>query len=419
MAFGDSPHDHALRSAWGAFCDELRDAGDKAFKDYNPPNALQRADAFRFLTQNLGQAFDLALETRNTDYPLLHSFCTPTCKLGADAADFTYQQVWIDGHNNYRIHGTLGTSRFLNFTVQGPRNETQASTGWPSLHEPFGDTPEVNLFKHQIKADDDGRFELFIGGEQRGLNWLPTTPGSRKLFIRQGFDRWDETATQLTIEREGMTTPAPLPEVDTMVEAMQWAGDFISGLMRDWPDHPYQYSGGVVDPAYLNEFPPQRSANSADDAKRGRLAAHMCWALADDEALIVEFDAHDGFWMVSLGGAFMNSMDFLYRPVSYTPARASVDSDNKIRLILCHEDPGVHNWLDTQEFARGNLTYRNLLSQTGASFTTQLVKRHELDSVLPGDTRKVSHDERVLQLQERFRGIKRRYAGWGGGIVWS
>ncbi|MBV9509277.1 MAG: hypothetical protein JO303_03220, partial [Caulobacteraceae bacterium] len=60
MAFGDSPHDQPLKEAWGAFCDRLKAAGDLVFKDVNPANPLQRADGFRYLTQNLGQAFDLA-----------------------------------------------------------------------------------------------------------------------------------------------------------------------------------------------------------------------------------------------------------------------------------------------------------------------------------------------------------------------
>ncbi len=409
MAFGDSPDDKALREAWSEFCDRLKAAGDKAFKDYNPANPLQRADAFRFLTQNLGQAFDLALETKDTRYPMIHPFCTPTRKLGADAADFTYRQAWIDGQSAYRVTGNIGTARFLNFTVQGARPETQPNTGWPSLHEPFGDIPETNLFKHDLETDANGNFELYIGGKEQGANWLPTTPESRKLFIRQGFDSWDETPAPLSIERVDMESPRPLPTPDTLIEAMDWAGNFVTGLMNDWPDHPYQYSGGVVDPNYLNQFPPDASANTEEDARRGRLAAHMCWALEADEALIVEFDSHDGFWMVSLGGAFMNSLDYLYRPVSYTPARTAVDGDGKVRLILSHEDPGYHNWLDTQGFTAGNLTYRNLLSKKTTEFSTRLVKRSELASALPADSATVTPGERVAEMQRRFDSIRRRY----------
>lgn len=410
MALGDCPDDAALQEAWARFCEQLRMAGDQVFKSHNPANPLQRADAFRFLTQNLGQAFDLALETKDTRYPMLHAFCTPTCKLGGDAADFTYGQAWIDGNHTYRISGNTGTARFFNVTVQGPRPATQPNTGWPSLHEPFGDIPEANLFKHQIDTNADGSFELFIGGEKRDKNWLPTTAATRKLFIRQGFDSWEETPAQLSIERVGMEAPRPLPTPSTMIDAMDWAGNFLTGMMHDWPDHPYQFSAGIVDPAYINQFPPDRAANSTDDVKRGRLAAHMCWQLAADEALIVEFDAHDGFWMVSLGGAFMNSMDYLYRPVSFTPARTHVNSDNKVRLILAHEDPGYHNWLDTQNFAAGNLTYRNLMSTATTNFRTKLVKRSALESELPLDTATSTPSDRIEQLRTRFNSIRLRYS---------
>ncbi|MGB7867169.1 MAG: hypothetical protein WBM01_02555, partial [Mycobacterium sp.] len=105
MAYGDGPSDEKLRNAWQRFCDQLRSAGDDVFKDANPGSPILRADAFRFLTQNLGQAFDLALETKDPAYPQIHPFCTPTRKLGGDVADFTYRQAWIDGDHAYRISG--------------------------------------------------------------------------------------------------------------------------------------------------------------------------------------------------------------------------------------------------------------------------------------------------------------------------
>jgi hypothetical protein len=407
MAYQDCRDDEALRSAWRAFCERLQAAGDRVFKDYNPPTPLHRADAFRFLTQNLGQAFALGLETKDTRYPVLHTFVTPFCKLGGDCADFVYQQAWIDGESVYKISGNRGTARFLNFTVQGPRPEKQPGTDWPSLNEPFGDIPEANLFGHQLETQWDGSFELYIGGAKRGPNWLPTTSGSRKLFLRQGFDRWSELPVQMRIERLGMSEPRPMPTPETMMQAMDWAGRFVTGLMDDWPDHPYNYSGGVVDSVNVNAFPPE--ANTASDRRRGRAVANMCWHLAADEALIVEFNSHDGFWMMTNMGVFFNSMDYLYRPVSYTPSRAKVDRDGKIRLILCHEDPGYHNWMDTQGFERGNLTYRNLMSEAQTFFRTQVVKRSQLAAALPADAVKISPEQRLHQMRERFDAIRQRY----------
>jgi len=407
MAFGDGKDDAALRNAWQQFCQQLQQAGDRVFKDSNPASPLHRADAFRFLTQNLGQAFDLALETSDTKYPALHAFCGPNRKLGGDAADFVYQQAWIDGDSIYKISGYKGTARFLNFTVQGPRPDKQPGTEIPSLHEPFGDIPEANLFGHQLHAEPDGSFELFIGGPQRERNWLPTTSGSRKLFLRQGFDRWDEMPARMRIERVDMNTPRPLPTPHIMINAMEWAGQFVTNLMNDWPDHPYHYSP-MVDAINVNTFPTD-SEQDGTDKKRGRAVAHMCWQLAADEALIVEFDSPDGFWMVSNMGVFFNSMDYLYRPVSYTPSRTHVSTDKKVRLIICREDPGFHNWLDTQGFERGNLTYRNLLSTASTTFATRLVKYKDLARELPVDTARVTPAERAQQLQARFEGIRQRY----------
>lgn len=408
MAFGDSPCDQPLQSAWKAFCRQLEAAGERVFKDYNPATPLHRADAFRFLTQNLGQAFDLALETKDTRYPVLHTFCTPYCKLGGDAADFVYQQAWIDGESIYKISGNRGTARFLNFTVQGPRAEKQPGTDIPSLHEPFGDIPEANLFGTQLESAWDGSFELYIGGPKRAGNWLPTTPGSRKLFLRQGFDRLDEIPARMRIERIGMTEPRPLPTPDDLIASMDWAGKFVVGLMDDWPDHSHNYSP-FCDPINVKRFPPDPSEDGSADQKRGRMVAHLIWELASDEALIIEFDSHDGFWMIANMGVFFNSMDYLYRPISYTPSRAKVDSDGKVRLILSHDDPGYHNWMDTQRFDRGNTTYRNLMSTRTTSFRTQLVKARDLAEALPADSARISPEERVAQLHARFDGIRQRY----------
>jgi hypothetical protein len=406
MAFRDGSDDEALHAAWGEFCERLKLAGDRVFKDYNPPTPGQRVDAFRFLTQNLGQAFDLALETRNTRYPELHDFCNPHRKLGGDAADFVYQQAWIDGQSVYKISGNRGTCRFLNFTVQGPRPEKQPGTDFRSLHDPFGDIPEANLFGQQLETAWDGSFELYIGGPQRGPNWLPTTPGSRKLFLRQGFDRWEERPATMRIERIDMAEPRPVPTPGEMIGAMDWAGRFVEAVMTDWPDHPFMI--GAVNPNTPNVFP--GALGDSGDKKRGRAAANMYWEIAPDEALIVEFDSHDGFWMLSNMGVFFNSMDYLYRPVSYTPSRTKVDADGKVRLVLSHDDPGFHNWLDTQGFVRGNLTYRNLMNENSADFRTQLVKRAQLEQALPADSARVTADERARLLHARFNGIRQRYS---------
>jgi hypothetical protein len=412
VTYGDTEHDAALRSAWRDLCESLKDAGDLAFKDTSPANALQRADAFRYLTQNLGQAFDLALETKDTRYPQLHPFCGPSRKLGGDNADFIYLQAWIDGSSVYKITGHRGTARFLNFTVQGPRPDTDVYYGadHPNLHEPFGDTPEANLLGDALVADGDGRFVLYIGGPERGPNWLPTTPASRKLFLRQGFDSWDEEPARLSIERIDMDEPRPLPTPERVIESMGWAADFLTGAMRDWPDRELAI-GSLHGEDEVNVFPASRFGTTAEerDARRGRFIATMPWRLAPTEALVIELAGSGSFWMLTNMGAFWNSMDYVYRPVSYTPSRATVDGDGQVRLVMAHSDPGYHNWIDTQGFAEGYITYRNIQSRDFPPIRTELVRVDDLAARLPNDTRRVTPAERAAQMHERFDAIRRRY----------
>ena len=106
---------------------------------------------------------------------------------------------------------------------------------------------------------------------------------------------------------------------------------------------------------------------------------------------------------------FFNSMDYLYRPVSYTPSRTAVDADGRIRLVMAHRDPGVQNWLDTQGFERGNLTYRHMLEGRPAVLSTRVVGFDDVRDALPADTTTVTDAERATAMWDRFRGIRRRY----------
>jgi hypothetical protein len=412
MAYGESPYDKALMDAWAHFCDRLKAAGGRVFKDANPPTALQRVDGFRYLTQNLSQAFDLALETKNTKYPAIHAFCSPTRKLGSDNADCVYLQAWIDGDSVYKLSGKKGTARMWNVTVQGPRPAVRPA-GEPRtiLHEPFGDTPEANIFGHELKTNWDGTFELYIGGEQRGQNWLPAPKGTRKLYLRQYFDSWDEEAAEYRIERLDMTTPRPVPTPEETIEAMNWAADFVYNVVDFWPEYLWE-KNEQTDPRTINRFASEATAtrgSGGKDARRGRLGSSARWVVQPDEALILEFDHDDGFWMLTCEGQFANSMDFLYRPVSYTPSRTRVDPDGRIRLVVTAKDPGYANWVDNQGYTAGILAFRSVMERSLPDLRTKVVEVADLARHMHPQSPKVTAEERADQLRQRFHAICRRY----------
>jgi hypothetical protein len=407
-SFGKFEGDPALRASWKQFCRRLEDAGEQVFKAYQPANSLQRADAFRFLMQNLGQAWMLGYETKDTKYPVIHMWVSPFMKLGGDNGDCLYQQAWIDGESVYRISGNVGSCSLLNITVQGPRPEKQPGTDWPSIPDPMGDIPETNIFGHQMKKDWNGEFELYVGGPKRGPNWVPTTPGSRKLFIRQIFDTWDEEPAYFTIERVGMDTPRPLPTAEDVMKGLDWAGTFVDGQMHNWPEGPYLWTEAHYD-QHRNRFPKTLGTDQVKDVNRGRFIHNMSWELAPDEAMIIEFEDHGGLWMFTNMGECFNSMDFLYRHVTYTRSRTKVDPDGRVRMVMCADDPGFHNWIETQSFARGNLTYRNFLRTEVPVIDTKVVKRSDVAAHLPPSSVRTTPPERVEQLHARFNGVRRRF----------
>jgi hypothetical protein len=190
-----------------------------------------------------------------------------------------------------------------------------------------------------------------------------------------------------------------------MIEAMDWAGRVVTGVMADWPD--WAFAQGIGDPDRPNIFP--QGQGSTGDERRGRAVANMHWQLGHDEALIIDLPAHDGLWMLTNMGAFFNSMDYLHRPVSFTPSRAAIDTDGHVRFVLCHSDPFYLNWIDTQAFERGNLIYRHMLAGLPVRPLTRRVAREDLAAELPTGSILVTPAERHTQMLERLAGIRRRY----------
>jgi hypothetical protein len=336
-------------------------------------------------------------------------FCNPIRKLASDNADCVYYSAWIDGNSVYRISGKKGTARLWNIGVQGERSATAYGPGSNKiLHEPFGDPPEAAIHGHDLKTNWDGTFELYIGGEPRGQNWLPTTGSSRRLFLRQYFDEWDEEPSEFRIERVGMTTPRPVLQPGEIIDAMKWAATFVHDVVEFWPEWNWE-SEWAASPKKLNQFNfPPSVGDEENDKKIGRFGGQMWWEFKPDDAMIVEFDEPEAFWTLGAEGVFCNSLDFLYRNVSYTPARTPIDPDGKIRFVFASQDPGYANWLDNQGFEAGLLTYRSV-SGNFPKFSATVVKAADVAAHMHAGSPKVTPNERQQQLRERFNAIQNRY----------
>jgi hypothetical protein len=413
MGIGAWSRDQELHEGWNAFCEMVRSAGERVFKDENGPNEVERCSAFQFLTQNLSQAFDIFLENRDTRHPFPHPFCSPIRKLGCDDADCTYYQSWINDHDTYRISGTRGSARMFNIALQGPWTGT--------LHEPFGDTPIDNIFGDDLDLGPNGEFEIWLSPEPHEGNWVELKPGSRKIFYRQYFDHWDEEPAQIRIERVGPVDPPPPLSADALLEAMQAAGGFVVDAANAWPN---DYYDRYRLHEHVNEFVAQRTNEQAGvrtpwtddvDARRGRIISHLIWELRPDQALVIEFDPAEAssFWQVTNMNLFGASMDFRYRQVNLTSGTSVRDHDGKVRLVMAHTDPGFANWIDTQGHERGWFLFRNVRSRDLPELSVQVVDHGELDALLGPTSPKVTPEERDAELHRRGDAYARRFPTLG------
>jgi hypothetical protein len=404
MAFGDNPNDDSLRDAWYALCDQIKEAADHVFKDDSGASDGERTNAFRYLTQNLSQAFDLFLENRTDRYPGIHAFCGPTRKLGADNPDCIYLQSWINDHDTFRISGTRGTARMFNIAVQGQW------TG--SLHEPFGDRPVANVFGDELETDWNGNFELWISPDPHPGNWIRSEPGTRKVFYRQYFDHWDEVPASYRIERVGSDEgPPPAIEPAWLIESFERAGRFVVDVTKDWPDVLFERHGNYE---RVNEFvrygQVSDAAHEAADARRGRVIQQLHWNIEPDESLLIEFEADpEWFWQFGACTVFGASLEFRYRQVSLTSGMSPVDPDGTTRIVLSHHDPGFANWLDTQDHTRGWLLFRNMLTRDVPDIRTRVVKAAGVEREIGDVATRISPQERQAELRRRRLANLRRY----------
>jgi hypothetical protein len=407
MAFGDNQIDGELRRSWHEFAGMLRSAGDHMFKDESGCTDGERTNAFRYLTQNISQAFDIWLENRDTRNPTVHAFCGPTRKLGCDNADCIYLQSWINDEDTYKISGNRGTARMFNIAVQGP---------WQGdLHEPFGDTPVANVFGDDLELDWDGNFVLWVSPDPQPGNWIRSTPGARKIFYRQYFDTWDEVPASLRIQRVGPDDAAAPPPLSPsqLMEAFQQAGAFVVNVAKDWPETMWEREGTreIFNRFVRHGGPPSKGAEAdAVDSRKGRVVASLNWDFDDDEALIVEFRADPGwFWQITACTVFGASLEYRYRQVSLTSGMSPVDRDGFTRVVVCDDDPGYANWIDAQDHRRGWLFFRNMFTRVTPDWEARVVKRAALDHEIGNVAQRITPEQRRAELRRRRQANLRRF----------
>ncbi len=353
-------------TAWEDFCDRLKEVGRSVMRPEVPADPFTRAEGYRYLTRVLRSSFDIFTEHANPLFPVLYRPCDEVVKYGGDDPDKYLQKCVVSGDYDYRIRGTRGTVQAVSFLTQGS-NFGQGGTMLPTG---FLDTD-------RLVVEPDGTFEIVVSAREHPGNWLPMTPDSQALLIRQTFgDRSKEEIAQIQIEcLHGRSSPDPL-DPERFVEGLDAAVGFLDGtvnLFCDWAER-YQ-----AHPNALPQEDPEICRRVGGDPAIAYFNSY--WSLAEDEALVVELPRvpECRAWSLQVCNYWMESLDYRYHRTNVNKETARVEPDGSVRIIVAARDPGHSNWITTAGHANGTILFRLTGAAQLVEPETRVVKTSELE----------------------------------------
>ncbi len=388
-------YDIQLRQAWERFCDELKSAGDAAFRDMAPGNPVDRSSAVRLLSRNIALALAFEFENKDPLHPELLHYFDPLRKQGGDNTDALYVGAPINGTDTYCVSGKRGSSKYFSVTIV-ERGDT-----------PWGGGVAAMLFGDQIETDADGNFELYLSPTPQPGNWIKTTPETFRVTFRQFFADWEnESPMEAGIDcLTGDGAPPPVLTPEAVAEGLAGAAHWLNWSVTYWAEMIEKWK------AQPNRFISYRQIEDKKiDAAPGGLPLISYWMLPPDEALIVRVRPPVAqYWAVEFGNYWWETMDYRYRLASTNCHHAVLEDDGELILVVSHDDPGLPNWLDPSGHSEGYITFRWMLAQTHPVPEAEQVKRAALFDHLPGNAKRITPEGRREQLAGRRRGVIKRF----------
>jgi hypothetical protein len=351
-------------AAWEEFCDSLKALGGHITRDDTPTDPFNRAEGFRYLTRLVRNALESVIEGGSPEFPTMRSLGNMV-KMGADNPDNLYQGASIHGDYDYRIRGSRGTVYYLSFA--------SISGGYGSdgtmITDGFIDDKTLQL-------EPDGSFEIVLSQKEQPGNWIPLTPKTRSLNIRQTFlDRGTEKPAQIEIERIDLEGTPPPYSAERLHKDLQRVSANLHGTVKLFADWSNSFRPDI------NTLPPADQAYCQSIGGDPNIFYfHSYWEIAEDEALMIRAPRipECQTWNFQLDNYWMESLDYRFHRITVNKHTASYEDDGSVVLYIAHEDPGVGNWIDTAGHANGTMCWRWIGTDDHPDLETQVLKIADL-----------------------------------------
>lgn len=331
-------------ASWRDFCDRLRDAGEGVLR--GPSDPLTRAEGFRYVSRLARAGLETFVEHNEPLAPTLVRVVHETVKMGADNPDNFYQNACISGRHRYRIVGKRNSVHYLGFATQiGAYGQGR---GMP---------PTGHVDGKDLVLDADGGFVLELSCERpaEAKNWLPMTPDTGTLIVRQTrLDPRTEVLAELRVERVGERVAPEAFSPAKLDAGLGSAGMLVAGasmIFASWAEGFQQHVNRLprFDPAISLAF-----GGVPDIAYY-----HSYWRLGATEALVIDATPPPcDHWNFQLNNHWMESLDYRHHRIWVNSKTATARADGTVRVVVAHRDPGVPDWIETAGHDFGTMCWR-------------------------------------------------------------
>ncbi|MFL6156662.1 MAG: hypothetical protein ACJ72D_11240 [Marmoricola sp.] len=312
----------------------------------------------------------------------------PGSRWGIDNPDSVYRVIPVSGEERYVIRGRVGENRMTeNYFTMWNAN--------------MGTIDVVDGRRMDVAAD--GTYEITVDASAKNgrTNHIQSTPEAHEFYIRDVLLDWTrDDANHITVERLGGAPTRPATTLDEQAEK-------TAAMMAHFADFTGKLSYGMSkSPA--NHFSLAWTANQ-HGAMVGQVYVAGRFDLEPGQAFVV--DVSDGgaeYFTVPLGNAWGTTLDIFGSTGSLNKAQSEPNADGTYTYVIGPDNPGVHNWIDSDGLREGFLTLR--MAEFGPDGATQdlaatgrVIDLADLDTELPGVAR-TDEAGRAEQLAVRQAG---------------
>jgi len=346
------------RVAFEELLDTLREAMERfAGPEWGISTPEDTASALR-LVANLLEGGLVGHFDDDPRQPVFRQIVTSTRKSLGDNADAIYFDAAVSSEHAYRVRGRMAGAVYVSFTIEAGG----AGGGFPKR------TAGV-LNDTQFDVDEDGRFEILLGGPPRERNWIALAPDASRVTTRHYFETERSPAVAplpdfaLVIHLVTPMQALPPPSDDSVADGLRRVATYVRSRSLEQPK-----PGEAEQPAFvseqLNVFPPPIPPGDHPLAASDASYSMAAYLLGPDEALVI-----DARWPecrcanVSLWNRHLQTYDYAHRQVSLNRAQTQIEKGGGFRVVIAHNDPGVPNWLDTEGRPFGLVFWRYMLPE--------------------------------------------------------